>query len=122
MRNVKCKSESAFKAPYRKRVSVSPHSSPAKEPVLLCCRPEITCLSRQILELGSLLVSRWLTFSYSKFATFASNFQLIESIHSSQNLDRAYGIEHVSIVAWSCPKTTVFMLTREDKVDGLLTW
>ena len=32
------RSERAFKAPYRKRVSDSPHSSPAKDPVSRFCR------------------------------------------------------------------------------------
>ena len=42
MRDRRCSSDRALKAPKRKRVSVSPHSSPAKDPVVEFCRLAIS--------------------------------------------------------------------------------
>lgn len=50
----------------------------------------------------------------------ASGFELVEAIHHGEDLHSTYCGQHVGVVARRSSKATVFMLTRQDKVNGFL--
>jgi hypothetical protein len=56
------------------------------------------------------------------FFSFAFGFQLVESIRHGEDLHSTYCGKHVSVMTWGCTESAIFMLTRENKIDDILSW
>lgn len=88
-------------------MSCSPHSSPENVPVFGSCNSEMTVTIDK--SYMTVLKTMQLTFA-DKLFSFTPLVQLVESIYGRENLNSAYSVKHMSIMAWSGPKSTVVVL------------